>query len=304
MSAPIGISFSPQQISHLGLDADQSLRVAIDLHFAHIRLGTHWSEIEKEEGVYDFSQLHHLLNICEKAHQPVVLTVGVKAPRWPEFYWPDWLPAEQRTPANTRTQEKILQFLMRAVMRSKKISCITHWQIENEPLDPSGPENLALPLEFLQKEVELVKNIDQRPVLLTAWGNALSQRGFFAQLATIADIVGIDVYYQQFVAHLLGKSLYAGPRDADQKIQQIIDRVPKPVWITELQAEPWEKDDFTYRAGEPKSMSPRILKENLLRAPRSGAQEILLWGFEYWLYREKIGDTRYMQLIKNSLQNS
>lgn len=294
MSFPLSITFSPRQLKYLWLDVDDALQTALGFGFAHLRIGTYWSEVETVSGQYDFSKLQELLETCEKVQQSVVLTVSVKAPRWPEFYWPDSI--SKHGFKNQETQRKILNFVQHTVSELSKFSCITHWQIENEPFDPSGPENAVIPRDFLQKEVELVQRLDQRPIVLTLWGNTLSSRKNLPQLEQLSDIIGIDLYYRQFMTQILGKSFYSGPQDSDQKIRQIIAQSPKPIWITELQAEPWEKDQAGYFGKNPGSMSPEILQKNLERAVKLGVAEIFLWGFEYWVYRKMKGENRYFTL--------
>lgn len=136
-----------------------------------------------------------ILDTCEKKQQPVILTLGVKSPRYPEFYFPEWV--KHKSPDNNDTQKKILNFIKQAVNNFKHLSCVEYYQVENEALDPSGPDHQIIPLSFLKQEVEFVKKLDTKPVIITLWGNELSKRNFLNQLSSISDVVGIDLYYQQ-----------------------------------------------------------------------------------------------------------
>ena len=151
MRAKFGITFSHPHLQYLGLDIDESLKKAFQFNFLHLRLCVYWDRIEKKPRQYDFRELTSMLDQCEKAGQKVILTVGVKAPRSPEFYWPKFI--EKRDCNNSKTQGLILRLVSQTVKELKGFRCISHWQVENEPLDPSGPENQKIPYGFLKKEV-------------------------------------------------------------------------------------------------------------------------------------------------------
>jgi hypothetical protein len=297
MSTQIGITFSQPHLESLGLAVEPALTKALEYHFAHLRLGAYWNRIEVKPGKYDFTELKNLLAGCEKAGQAVVLTLGVKAPRWPEYYWPDFVAV--KNPHHLETQHHLLKFLKETVLALKHFSCITHWQVENEPFDPSGPDHLTMPETFLAAEINLVRTLDARPIITTLWGNDLLGRGFFSKAETLSDVVGLDIYYKQFVYKLLNHSFYQGPRHSAASLATYLKQRTKPIWLTELQAEPWEKDTQAYQATHPASMSPRLLQENLHQVQLLPVTEILLWGFEYWLWRAQQGDHSYLDLMKN-----
>lgn len=299
MNTVFGITFSPPHLRYLGISPISALETALIYRFSHIRLGAYWNEIEKKDGVYDYTDLHTLLRICEKNHQSVVLTVGVKAPRWPEFYYPAHIKAKDAE--NKETQGAIMQFIKRTVGELKHYSCITHWQVENEPLDRSGPDDKKIPEFFLQKEIEMIKNMDSRPVIVTLWGNDLKKRKTFPIVEKLADIIGIDLYYRQYQGERFGRSTYRGPDHADEYLSHLIDSTKKPVWITELQAEPWEKSNEAYLADSPVSVNASRMEDHIKRARTLSVKEILLWGFEYWLYRANKRDTSFLDFIEARL---
>lgn len=297
-----GITFSHTRLDYLKIPINDALDLALEMGFAHLRLASYWQEIEKNKGVYDFSELEYILNRCEKTGQMVIMNVGVKSPRWPEFYWPGYL--KEKNFNNSEARKRTLSFIETAVRTLKKFSCITHWQVENEPLDPSGPEeesgpeDSTIPFNFLKKEVELVRKLDSRPILLTLWGNDLESRQLFPDVSSISDLVGLDIYYKQPIKNGSG---YEGPRTNDNYLREIVRTSPKEVIISELQAEPWEKEGSGYLSKNPESISPKLLESNLKKALSLGVKEIILWGFEYWCYRKSQGDTRYLEVIQNAL---
>lgn len=297
---PLGITFSHRQLQYLDLPVEESLQTALQLNFSHLRLGCYWDENEPQPGQYDFSSLHQILKTCQRHQRPVVLTIGVKAPRWPEFYWPKFIPPQEQNFQKPKTQQQIINFITTAVKELQTYDCLTHWQVENEPLDPSGPDNLAIPLSFLRQETELVRQLDDRPIIINLWGNDLLTRQLLPLAEAIADVIGLDLYSQQFVTKIFKKNIYRGylhPQQRLKQLQQTLKQCSKPTWITELQAEPWEDSEKNYKKPAPASISPQKLTQNIEQAQKLPIKNILLWGFEYWLWRASQGDNRYLDLI-------
>jgi GH35 family endo-1,4-beta-xylanase len=272
----IGITLSHPQLEYLGIPLQEAL--------------------EKTKDIFDFNELDKILNYFEQTNQKIVMTVGVKAPRWPEYFWPEHL--QHKNIDHLETQKHILDYIEKTVAHLKTYQCITHWQVENEPLDPSGPENLSISADFLKQEVSLVRKLDSRPIIGTIWGNALVQRGLFPLLEKMVDIVGIDLYYKQYVTTILGKHIYTPPFQTENQLKNLINKSTKPVWITELQAEPWEKDEEGYKATQPHSITPDLMKQNIQKVEALPVKQIFLWGYEYWLWRAQQGDTRYLDVFK------
>ena len=78
------------QLERRGLDWREAFGCVQDLGLNALRLGAYWSDIEPEHGVFDFEQLDELLHKCEAMNIQVLLTLGMKGPRWPEFHIPAW----------------------------------------------------------------------------------------------------------------------------------------------------------------------------------------------------------------------
>ena len=87
----LGASFSHVHLRSLGLNPLRAIEGFKTLNLPWIRLGCYWNEIEKQKGKYDFGNIEPLIEFCEKNNINVVLTIGMKASRWPEYYLPDWL---------------------------------------------------------------------------------------------------------------------------------------------------------------------------------------------------------------------
>lgn len=296
----LGASFSHRFVKELGLEPKLALERLFELELDVVRLGVYWDEVEFERGSYNWEEIESLLKLCEDRQQDVCLSVGMKAPRWPEFYIPQWvgeLGEEERESA-------VLQMVKKTVERMKKFDCIVGWQVENEPLDPSGPDGKRVDEKLLEREVEVVKVGDDRPVMVNLWGNDMSSRGVWRKAAEIADIVGVDVYFWQFVTKKMGRAFYRGPRDRRSKLTSLVEEIGKPVWISELQAEPWEESMEEYLSESPKSMSPVILKQNWEQVRYWSVAAVVFWGYEYWYWRYTKGDNRYFEVVGEILKEN
>lgn len=283
----LGTTFSHRHLRHFRIDASFALKELFSLHFDIVRLGCYWDDLEPEEGRYDFSEMEMLLSRCEKVGQKVVLTVGMKAPRWPEYYFPKWLP--EKTPAGAR--ESVLRFMGEAVNRLKRFRNITSWQVENEPLDPSGAKKMTIPESILEEEVALVRSLDDRTIILSAMVQPFVHRRRLRTVISLSDAVGIDLYYKVPLFH----RFYSGPIGADERVVSLLKKEQKPFWIMELQAEPWEKKGSVAFSDNPPSLNPDLLRKNVARAKQLQSQAVLLWGFEYWLYKKLHGDPRFWE---------
>jgi hypothetical protein len=296
MPPRLGFSFSHRQAYWLSLDPLATLeRLLSSFSQPIVRLGCYWSESQPSPSEYDFTLIDQQLALCQRYQANVVLTLGAKAPRWPEFYIPSWLDQSLATP---EAQQQLLDYLKIAITHFQAHEHITHWQIENEARDPSGPYKVTLPLDFLRQEFALVRSLDQRPLLGTLWGNDFLTKKTWQETATLADIIGLDLYYQQHFFTFLGYSQYRKPTASPQQLHQQIQQSNKPVWIAELQAEPWENDSQTFLRQTPPGFSYHKLVENYTTAMQINPAAILFWGAEYWVWRaETYQDFQYLEYM-------
>jgi hypothetical protein len=84
----VGLTFSPREAAYRDLPWRHAFDAALDAAPSLVRVGAYWSEIESTPGEYDFTTLDWLLDRATARQQRVLLTVGMKAPRWPEYYLP------------------------------------------------------------------------------------------------------------------------------------------------------------------------------------------------------------------------
>jgi GH35 family endo-1,4-beta-xylanase len=287
----LGTTYSHPRTSFLpGLSDDEVFKTLLAMQFGMIRLGCYWNEIQPKQDSYNFAMIKKQLSLCEKNGQSVVMIVGMKAHQSPEYYFPSWLP--KKVP--DAVEEYILPYIHHVVNELKQYSCIKYWQIENEPLDPSGPMKFVIPYDLLEKEVQYARDADSsRPIVLTLWGNELTKRKLVRNIAALADIVGIDLYYK--VPMVFG--FYSGPSDDDNKIKSLLQSINKPYWITELQAEPWERNTAEALGNDPRSINAELLVKNYNRVNELAPEAIFFWGFEYWYMKKLQGDSRMWDTI-------
>jgi hypothetical protein len=304
----IGASFSYPHLQYLGFDPLKALKDFTALPLSWIRLGCYWNEIEKSKGIYDFKQLDELVSYCQKKNLKILLTVGMKAPRYPEYYLPDWVKEKTDLPrlsiiskSEELLTKSVLEFIEKTVKHYKNNEAIKIWQVENEPLDPSGEKGWRISPEFLQEETGLVRKIDpKRKILINLWGNELSFRKVYKEAIKIADIIGLDLYLHHPVPFFKFFHKLIGPLDSHEKILEICSKIKKQnkeVWITELQAEPWEPSQLTADKNNPKSCLPEHLLKNFQYGQSLNPEVILLWGFEWWYKQKENNDLRYWNEI-------
>lgn len=312
-----GASFSHRHLKYLGLDPQKALIEFKSLNLKWIRLSLYWDEIETVEGKLNFQEIENLVKFCEKNKIDVVLTVGMKAQRYPEYYLPSWVIPEVKTnltrKINLKNNDELLKhtlnFIEKSVIYLKRYNCIKVWQIENEPLDPAGPNWFRIDKSFLEMEVKLLRQLDKtRKILINIWGNELSIRKMYKTAIDLSNIVGIDIYLKHPIPFLKWLTKYIGPLDSIEKIRQIGKEIKiknNEFWIMELQSEPWENNELITQLDNPKSFLIDDFKKNLNYAKSLNPTVIFFWGFEYWYWRkEKFNDLRYWQEARNLLSET
>jgi hypothetical protein len=317
----VGTTFSYVQCRYFDQDWKEVYIKTLDTGFDILRIGAYWSDIEKVEGEYDFTALDWQIEAAEKRNIPLVLTVGMKAPRWPEYFIPDWMMERLSVKhggdvsGDAFLREKVLAFIQCVVERYRGKALIRYWQVENEPLDHMGEKRWYIGKDFLKQEVELVRRLDEgkRPIILTAatypnkflrfLSNFTTRHDPLEECLKLCDILGLNIY--PTVGHKMWGGngyFYSKPGEREKYFSSLVKEIKergKVPWITELQAEPWEPGHLVYKPEErPRTISPERAEENFLEFKDMGFDCILLWGVEYWLYRiEEYGDTEWQDVI-------
>lgn len=289
----IGASYSKLHLEQLGIDPLKAIEEFNSLGLRWLRTSLYWNDIEKQKGHFDFSYYDKLFSRCAELNINIILSVGAKAIRWPEFYFPDWVDKKEY-------KADLLNFIEVSTNHFKNYTNIKIWQVENEPLDPIWPSEQKIDLKLLKKEVDLFKVLDPNKVLLiTVWGNELLERKNYKKIAKLADIIGLDLYLKR-----PDDGRYLPPSDSQKKIKQIIESLQdenRKVYISELQAEPWEEDELISQQRTPPSFTPYDLKINFSYTKSLNVDGVFFWGFEYWLWKRMNGDNRYWNEARSLL---
>jgi hypothetical protein len=304
----LGFTLSPTQAGYLGMPWDRTMKAALDLRPEVVRIGAYWRQIERRPGTYDFRSLDALLEGAAAEGRKIVLTVGMKAPRWPEYYIPRWLERGRDLPDRSivsddpEVRRHTLAFIAQVVERYRDSDAVAFWQIENEPLDSSGPHGWRIAPKFLEEEIALVRALDHRdrPIISTMLvpthplamlpplRRPVEDRA--RRIMNHADILGIDVYPSLGI-RAFGRDLYFNfiqfPWESlAVRLKEQAGARDKPVWVMEAQAEPWEPGLLTYTdAPQSRSVNAETAAAVYQRLRDARFENILFWGVEHWFMR-------------------
>lgn len=304
----VGFTFSERQAGYLDVSWRQAFSAAMDLVPNMVRLGAYWDTIESRPGQYDFSNLDWMLDNTP-AQSSVVLTVGMKAPRWPEYYLPSWLQKQVKLPNGADVaqsdliRQATLQFIAQTVKHERGRSNIKYWQVENEPIDPSGQHSWYIDSSFLAEEVGLVRSLDNTRAIvisefvdtsplgaLPPWRSDMNART--QEILKLADVLGLDVYPVRPVVTPQVQLTLKWPEWVWESrvlsLQQLAQNAGKQTWISEAQAEPWLPARLAPTGSSPaRNAAPGLTTSTVDRLHADGFNTILLWGVEYWYMRSE-----------------
>lgn len=289
-----GVSFSLKQCRNFGLDPHDVLKWLIGQGWRRFRLMSYWDEHEKQQGIYDFSELDWQVNVIERTKAKFSLCLGVKQPRWPEYHWPEWA----LDLAKTERDQSLFKYIEQVVQRYKGSTALTLYQLENEALLKGFGNDIEIDRHRLRKEYALVRKLDGARLIVMStsngWGIPLR--------APRPDAVGFS-YYPIIYKDGRYRATIQKPRFHKLRKAIIQGLWSRPVFIHELQCEPWGptaiwKMDQTE---QDKSMNPEQIRRNVTGAKQIGAYPIDLWGAEWWYWRHLHGDDIIHQTIEGIL---
>jgi hypothetical protein len=297
ISTKYGVSFSAKQCRNFKLDSSQTLNWLLnEAGFRRFRLMSYWNEHEKSPGQYDFLELDEQVSIIEAYDGVITLCLGTRQPRWPENHWPDWA---WQAPKPDRDRA-LLDFIRLVVERYKDRSCIISYQLENEALLADFGERSDIDRCRLRDEFRLVRQLDQdRPIIMTtstSWGIPIRR--------PIPDIIGFSFYHTLYQNGRYKHSLLY-PWFHRLRRLAITMLLRKPVFIHELQMEPWGSAAIweMTTAEQDISMNTTAIARNLRLARAIDVKPIDLWGGEWWYWRYLTGDDSIWRAVKAGLDN-
>ncbi len=295
-----GVTFSDKYARELGLDPDEVLEQTLtDLKVKNFRLPVYWDQIEKFPGKYDFKSIDKYLKKIADNQGEVILVVGLKQPRWPECHgalWVEDLNTQER-------QEAQLRMVKDVVERYKDNPEVYAIQVENEPFMAFG---VCPPLEreFLAKEVELVKSLTKKPIVISDSGEV---RPWISPMK-LSDILGISVYRRVYNPKT-GYLNYPLPpfyyQAKSYLVRNLFAKNNQKTIITELQAEPWTQKPLRELSAEEQALAfpAKTLEENILYSKKIGFDTIQLWGVEWWYFMKEKGNLDYWEIAKKAFSN-
>lgn len=288
-STPItyGVSFSTEYASSLGLNWRDTLRVILDeLGVRHFRLNAYWNEIEPQRGTMNFENLDFQIHEVAKRGGKVLLAIGRKLPRWPECHDPTWV----RSLSKKEIEEHLLKLVRSVVERYKDHPAVKQWQVENEIVFPFGDCPNWLGLGTLQKEIDLVRTLSDKPIVVTDSGEWTP----WLPMAWYGDVLGSSLYLEAWNS-LLGQIPFPIRPGYYQMKAKAISPWKKKIIFTELQVEPWGPKAVQQMSGEEvrKYFPLEKMRQRIDFARDVGFGEIYLWGEEWWYLMKKQGDASY-----------
>lgn len=278
---PLGASLSLHRCNELGLDAKAVLWDALtDLGCRRFRLMSYWNLHEPDRHHYDFSQLDWQLDMIGQHTGQVSLSLGLRQPRWPEFHMPTWA---QQLPASDWHQA-LQNYLQVVVERYRNHPALSGWQLENEALLKSFGygKNIDYDRHRMQLEYNLVAQTDpNHPITMT-----LSDSWGLPWRRPKPDQYAVSLY--RITVNRQGRTVYSKRPAWFYRGRAGLIRLlrQRPVWLHELQAEPWFSQAITEvpLTQQLQQMTTAQLGQNLAFAKRTGLQPIDLWGLEWWYW--------------------
>ncbi len=283
----LGVSFIPDYAKSLGLNPQSTMGALIGIGVKQFRLVSYWNDIEPTQGQYNFSQLDWEFQQADTAHAKIILTLGLRQPRWPECHIPTWA---QNEPVS-EWQPQLEAFMKAVVNRYKNSPSLESYQLENEYFLQGFGDCTNFSRSRLVSEYNLVKQTDpHHPIIVGRSNNAL---GFPVNQPT-PDEYSISIYRRVWDAAYTHRYIeYPFPAwffGFLASMQKIYDH--KDMMIGELQAEAWPPHGQTIPqtslAEQNKSFNAKRFKDVVAYGKATGMRSIDLWGAEYWYYRKVI----------------
>ena len=300
-----GVSFIPDYASSLGLNPKQTMLALLNIGVRQFRLTSYWSDIEPVKNQFNYSELDWEMSLANQYKAKVILTVGLRQPRWPECHPPAWV----NTSAPMSTWEpQLLSFMRNVINRYKNNPALEAWQLENEYFLKGFGTCTNFSRSRLNSEFNLLKKLDPtHPVIIGRSNNALG----IPLGSPTPDFYGISIYkrvWDAAVTHRYLEYPYPGWFYAFLAgLQQI--HQGKNMIIDELQGEAWPPNGKsitqTSLAEQNKSLSATRLQNRFNFGKSTGMKDIILWGAEYWYYRKEIlHDPSLWNVAANEFKNN
>ena len=277
-NAMYGITWSKPYAESLGIDASAGLRATLDdLHVKYFRIPAYWTEVQPKQNNFYWTALSDQLNLIAAHDGKVILVVGAKQPRWPEFWIPQWAGAL----SEVEREKAQLNYIEETVKKFNTHPAVMAWQVENEASFPFGTGERQ-PDTFIEQEMDLVHRLSHYPVYTTDSGELSTWLGFHEHI----DRLGVSVY-RVINNRYIGRWRYTflPPWFYVRKANLLAPWI-KPIYVSEFQMEPW--------AETPLPLTPldqqfhifplEQMEKNFSYAQKMELPAIYFWGTEWWYW--------------------
>ncbi len=280
-----GVTFSKKHSESLGLSwKDNFTAILDDLNVKKLRLSAYWNEVEYKNNLFNYKDLDWLIAEAKKRDAKIILAIGARLPRWPECHIPSWANNLEK---NEREKE-ILEYIEKTINRYKGNSTIYAWQIENEPFLIDFGKCPKFDVKFLDKEINLVKKLDSRPIVITDSG----ELSLWVQAAKRADIFGTSMYLKTFSSRL-NRYIHYPITPKFFHFKRNLTKLfvgHKKFIVIELQAEPWGPIAYQKMSEEEREITMDINKFRTIIdfSHKSGFKTFYFWGAEWWYWEKEV----------------
>jgi len=298
-----GATFSVPYAQGLGIDWKDAYKEAIiDLQIKKMRIPVYWDEVENNRDTYNWDDFDYMLNLAKDNNVQVVFAIGKRLPRWPECHVPGW--AEKLSSVDEQNAQ--LSYMETVVRKYGSNASIIAWQVENEAFLGSFGPCPKLDTAFFDKEINLVKTLDpSRPILTTDSG----ELNWWIKASSRGDEFG-TTYYRYVYSDVLKRYwtnfyfpswfyLFKGG------IVRIL-HPGKPVYIAELEAEPWTTAGIPNTPIDQQFQTMSLDKFNTITrlAAETGYSPQYLWGVEWWYWMKQHGHPEFWERAKQLIHHT
>ncbi len=322
----VGFSYSP--LASLESDRDPAEDLSLLLASTDpdlVRLPVYWDLVQPAPSTLDFSSVDDLLDAVERHDQTsdrptrVVLTIGARNFMYPELHAPVWAgPRQQPELGEVQAEPAYRAYFDASVNRYRGSPVLYAWQVENEPFDETANEETGddrISPAQLGWEIGEVHSLDPAHRAMTTtfdgWNVMVDMLQVFSprvlaglgaypsghpqDVLDAGDALGLDFY---IYGPSVPPSYISNGERAEWKSQALAfwaDRASeqgKPVWLGEMQAQPW---------GTLSGFGPADLINSAVDYRRERLQVVLLWGVDTWLLDPAwlVAATKAMEILRS-----
>ncbi len=298
-----GVTFSVPYAQGLGINWKEAYYgMLTDLNIKLVRIPVYWDEVENTKDGYNFDDIDYMVSLAAQTNTKLVLAIGKRLPRWPECHVPGWT----SNLSDVEQQNAQLSYMETVVRRYYNQPAVITWQVENEAfLSAFGPCP-KLDVNFLDKEIALVKSLDpSRPILITDSGELSTWLSAGARGDQFGTTYYRYVYSDKLHRYWTNFYFFSWFYRLKGGIVRLL-HPGKPLMIAELEAEPWTTDGIPNTPIDQQFGTMSLDKFNTIisKASGTGFSPQYLWGVEWWWWMKDHGHPEFWQRAKQIINHT